>query len=285
MELFDDNTETNIFLQNNSPVDDFLGLSPAQMHHLLYDAFGDKSTVQFLPSIDDHTLDQIPLFRIAEEFLHIIQRDQRIKLTPLGALPKKVLVELYDKKFVLAENIESGITKLSREEDCIAIRSARLTAELAGLVKKVNGTLTLTKKATKLLETKNRSEMFKQFFQAFTDKFLWSFNDGYPEQPIGQLGWAFSVFMLDKFGTQATTAGFYTEKYLKAFPTFITYFQPRYSTVERQFFNCYGLRTFDRFFLWFGFVTLDKKKKYFDVDTDTIQRTNVVKNVFTIDKK
>jgi hypothetical protein len=76
-------------LQNNSPVDDFLGLSPEEMHHLLYGTYGDKSPVQFQNDIDERTLDQIPIFRIAEHFLKIIQRDRQIKLTPLGAFAQK----------------------------------------------------------------------------------------------------------------------------------------------------------------------------------------------------
>lgn len=278
-----DDIETNILLRNNAPMDDFLGLSPTEIHHLLYDAFGDKSPIQFHEGIDGKTLDQIPIFRIVEDYLKIIQRDKQIKLTPLGALPKKVMVELYDKRYLLEEHIENGITKLWREEDSISIRSARLTVELAGLVKKTSGKLTLTKTATKLLETNNRFQIFKQFFKAFTDKFLWSFNDGYPEQPIGQLGWAFSIIMLDKYGDQPQTVDFYADKYLKAFPKFITFFQPDYSTPERQFFRCYGVRTFDRFLLWFGFVTVDKQKIFLDLDTDKFKRTDLVQNIIKID--
>ena len=278
-----DDIETNILLLNNSPVDDFLGLSPTEIHNLLYDTFGDKSPVQFRDDIDDKTLDQIPLFKIVEDYLKIIQRDKHIKLTPLGALPKKVMVELYDKRFLLDEHIESGITKLWKGDDCIAIRSARLTAEIAGLVKKVSGKLTLTRTVTKLLETNNRLQIFRQFFQAFTNKFLWSFNDGYPEQPIGQLGWAFSLILLDRFGDQPQTVEYYAVKYLRAFPKFITFFQPDYSTPERQFFRCYGVRTFDRFFLWFGFVTVDKQKIFIDLDTDKFKRTDLVKRIFKID--
>jgi len=278
-----DDIEASFILRNNTPVDDFLGLSPTEIHHLLYDTFGDKSLVQFRDNIDDKTLDQIPLFQIAEEYLKIIQRDKQIKLTPLGALPKKVMVEIYDKRFLLDEHIENGITKLWKEDDCIAIRSARLTAEIAGLVKKVSGKLTLTKTATKLLETNNRLQIFRQFFQAFTNKFLWSFNDGYAEQPIGQLGWAFSVIMLDKFGDQPRTVDFYADKYLRAFPKFITFFRPDYTTPERQFFRCYGVRTFDRFFLWFGFVTVEKQKIFLDLDTDKFKRTDLVKSIFKND--
>jgi len=277
--------ETNMLLPTNSPIDDFLGLSPTEIHHLLYDTFGDKSPVQLLDKIDDKILDQIPLFRIAEEYLKIIQRDKQIKLTPLGALPKKVIVELYDKRILLEEHIENGITKLSREEDSVSITSARLTAELAGLVRKVSGKLTLTKAGTKLLDTNNRLQIFRQFFQTFTDKFLWSFNDGYPEQPIGQLGWAFSVIMLDRFGDQPQTVDFYADKYLRAFPKFITFFRHDYSTPEQQFFRCYGVRTFERFFLWFGFVTVDKQKKYLDLDIDKFERTDLVKSIFKIDEQ
>lgn len=280
-----DDIETNSLLRNNSPVDDFLGLSPTEIHHLLYDTFGDKSSVQFRNDIDDKTLNQIPLFRIAEEYLKIIQRDKQIKLTPLGALPKKVMVELYDKRFLLDEHIESGITKLWKEDDCISIRSARLTTEIAGLVRKANGKLSLTKTATKLLETNDRLQIFKHFFQSFTNKFLWSFNDGYPEQPIGQLGWAFSVIMLDKFGDQQSTADFYSEKYLKAFPKFITFFRHDYSTPEQQFFRCYGVRTFERFFLWFGFVAVNKQKIFLDLDIDKFKRTDLMKNIFKIDEQ
>lgn len=80
-----------ILLQNNSPIDEFFVLSPTQIHELLYDTFGNNSPVQFRHDIDDKTLDAILLFRIVEDYLKIIQRDKEIKLTPLGALPKKVM--------------------------------------------------------------------------------------------------------------------------------------------------------------------------------------------------
>ena len=272
--------ETNTLYQNNNPLDDFLGLSATEIHQLLYDTYDDKSIIQFRKDIEDEILDLIPLFRIAEDYLMIIQRDKQIKLTPLGALPKKVIVELYEKRYLLDENIENGITKLWREEDLISIKSARLAVELAGLVKKVSGKLTLTKTANKLLENNNRIQLFHKFFQAFTDKFLWSFNDAYPEQHTAQFGWAFSIYILHKFGDQARAVDFYADKYRKAFPQLITYFQPDYTTPERQFNNCYGLRTFERFFLWFGFATVEKQKKFLDLDHDTFKKTDLVNSIF-----
>jgi len=279
-----DDIETTILLQNNSPADNFLGLTPKEIHSLLYETFSDNSPIQFRNDIDNATLDRIPLFRVAEEYLKIIERDKQIKLTPLGALPKKVMVELYNKNILLDEHIENGLVKLWKEQDCISIMSARLTAELAGFVKKANGRLSLSKNGAKLIQTDNRIQLFKAFFHAFTDKFLWSYNDGYSAQPIGQLGWAFSVYMLDKFGDHSKTVDFYAGKYLKAFPKFISFFSYDFSTPKRQFTDCYGIRTFNRFFLWFGFVTVSKQKTYLDLDSDKFLRTELIKSVFTFDE-
>lgn len=278
-----DQVQSTFLLQNNAPVDDFMGLSANEMHHLLYDTFGDKSPIQFQEQIDDNTLDQIPIFRILEDYLKIIQREKLIKLTPLGALPKKVMVELYSKGYLPDDIIEAGITKLSREEDCISIRSARFAAELARLVKKVNGKLSLTKAALKLMETNNRVQLFKLFFQAFTQKFSWSYNDLYPEEPIGQMGWGFSLILLDKFGDKSQTLHFYSEKYTNAFPMFLDFFHPHYSSREEQFFRCYGIRTFERFFLWFGLVSVEKKREILNLNNDKFQKTELIKQLFILD--
>ena len=280
MEHFED---IEIMLLNNRPVENFLGLTPIEVNYLLYDTFGGKSPLQFSNDLDDNTLNQIPLFSVTEEYLKILQRNKQIKLTPLGALPRKVLVELYDKRILLDEQIESGLVKLWKEQDCLSIANARFTAELAGLVRKANGKLTLTKKGTKLLQNEHRIQLFKLFFQTFTEKLMWGSNDGYPDKTVGQLGWAFSVYMIMKFGDQANLTDFYAEKYLKAFPNFITFFKPSYSTPEEQCAHCYGIRTFDRFLLWFGFVTVERQKHYLDLETDKFTRTDIANKIFTFE--
>ncbi|MBI5042913.1 MAG: hypothetical protein HZC10_03605 [Nitrospirae bacterium] len=83
-------------LVNKIPLDDFCGLTPNEVHSLLYDTFGDNSPLKIKGDISNQTFNNIPFFRLTEEFLKIIQRDRFIKLTPLGALPKKILHELYN---------------------------------------------------------------------------------------------------------------------------------------------------------------------------------------------
>ncbi|MEO6550513.1 MAG: hypothetical protein ABIN94_21080 [Ferruginibacter sp.] len=279
----EDSINIDIILQNNSPVEEFLGLSPNGMHALIYDTLEEGSPIQFRDNITDDIFDQVPLFRLLEEYLKILQREKQIKLTPLGALPRKVVIELYEKRFITHDIIESGIAKINREHDCMSVLSARLTAEIAGLVRKANGKLTLTKNTTKLLKENNRNQLFKKFLQAFTDKFLWSYNDGYAEQPVAQLGWAFSAFMLYKLGGETRQADFYASRYLKAFPTFISFFKESYSTPEDQFIRCYTLRTFDRFMVWFGLVTLEIEGKY-NLEGGKVTGTGLLEKLFTFEE-
>ena len=81
--------ESMLFLVNNNPLDDFCGLSPNEVHSLLYDTFGDNSLLKIKADISDQTFNNIRFFRLTEEFLKIIQRDRFIKLTPLERCLKR----------------------------------------------------------------------------------------------------------------------------------------------------------------------------------------------------
>ena len=275
--------ETNILLKNNSPLDDFLGLSPNDMYDLIYYPHENNSPVQIRSDIDNSTFNKIPFFRIVEELLKIAQRDSFIKLTPLGALPKKVMVELYSYKFIPEYFLENGMTKLSRQQDSISIENAKMVVEVAGLVKKIKGKFSLTKNGTLLLKHENRLRLFHSVLEAFTERFTWSYNDGYSEHPIGQKGWAFSVFMLAKFGDEFQHGEFYGDKYVIAFPHFIDFFSGvTYETPRENCIRCYVVRTFDRFFEWFGFVTVEKGATIFS--KSNYKATDLIRNVFTIEE-
>jgi len=56
MNLLDD-IESTILLLNNTPLEDFLGLSPNEIQYLFYDPFSDKSYVQLREDFDNKTLD------------------------------------------------------------------------------------------------------------------------------------------------------------------------------------------------------------------------------------
>ena len=276
--------EAEVLLRNNSPIADFENLSPTNFHYILYNTYNENSPVHFHKHIDNETLDKVLLFRVVEDFIRIIEREKFIKLTPLGALPKKVMVELYDKKYIYDELIEIGITKLWKEQDCIAILSTKIVTEIAGITKKINGKMTLTKKGTTFLKLENRQAFFELFITTFADKFNWSFNDGYPEKPIGQIGWTFTVYLLEKYGKNFQSESFYAEKYLKALPDFLNEFETNgYRPQNELFASCYGVRTFQRFLEWFGLVETDREiRKKWNEDFE-IKATDILTKIFRID--
>jgi hypothetical protein len=275
--------EAIILLKNNSPLDEFCGLTPNEMNRLLYEPFGSNSVLSFQESINNETLDQIPFFRLTEEFVKLVHREKHIKLTPLGALTKKVMVELYEYKFIPEYLIEIGISKLWKEQDSISIMTARYNAQLAGIVKKSKGKISLTKLGEKLLKPENRLELFKAIFNSFSTEFNWGFMDGYPEAPVGQLGFGFTIYLLERYGSIERPSQFYSEKYLKAFPKFIYNFEDRiFSNKEDGFHQCYCLRTFERFLEWYGFVTISKERKLL-LDNQKVKTTELFRQVFKLE--
>lgn len=234
---------------------EFEGLTTQQVDDMIHRPMH-TSPVCIRPDIPDEVLDRIPLFRLAEAYLHIVQRDGEIKLSKLGALPKKVVVELYDLRILPEPMIEAGFYKVSAEDRWIALRSARIALQQAGIVKKVHGRITLTKWGGKLLADRDRNTLFLHFLQAYANKFNWGYNDCLPNPPIGQVAWTYTLYLLRRFGDEPRPAIFYARRYLKAFPDFLPHFENSYCSLHEMCYDCYTLRTFPRFLEWFGFVSI-----------------------------
>lgn len=279
-----DKIESMILLRNNTPLDDFMGLTPNEMTALCYEPFTDASPVRLRTTFSNEVLDRISLFRVAEEYLRILESLGELKFTATGALPPKIVKELYAKNYLVDEAIESGITKLAREENCIYILTMRFVVELAGLVKKKNNLYSLTKLGIKLLQPHKRSELFTAFFKAFTEKFLWSYLDRYNEHTAGQFAWAYSIYLLHKFGDKPQKADYYSNLYIRAFPTFLKQFISGYSTPEDIFESCYEVRVFKRFCQWFGLVTMEVHKDEVPYYKTTC-KTDLVELLFEFDEE
>lgn len=98
-----------------TPLVDFNGLTPAQMHQLLYQPLEPASVVRLRTAVADEVLAQVPLLCLTEAFLRLLHRDGPLRLTSLGALPRKCLRELYAHGFIREEGLERGLFTLSRE--------------------------------------------------------------------------------------------------------------------------------------------------------------------------
>lgn len=273
-----------VVLLNNKPLDIFDGLSPNEMHSLLYETFEERSPLRFRDSIENEVLDLSPFFRLCEELLFLVRRDGTLKLTPKGNLPRRTVLELYGHRILLDDIVESGIRKLLREENWWAIRVARLIVELSRLVRKANNKLMLTKKGSELLLKHNRDELFRRILRAYVVDFNWAYNDRFGEVPIGQFGIGFTLVLLIRYGASNQEVRFYADKYRVAFPRLLNELPvfPFDEPID-NFYSCYASRVFSKFLCWFGFVPPKEPKDFFVSIGQVTSKSGILDSVFLVD--
>lgn len=270
-------------LMNNAPSDDFLGLSPSEMHTLLYHPFKGESVLKINGQVSDSTLKMIPFFRSCEEFLKILFNEgSPVKLTPTGRLPRRICKELYSKEFILDYGIESGISKQYDEEDLISIKMTNILSQITKAVvyNEKDNKLYLTTKGQEYLE--NRQKFFNDLFENYCLQYNWGYHDRYGDFPIGQFGFGFTFYMLKKFGNEKHPKSFYAEKYIRAFPKMLDQVpESPFSTKEQTLSRCYSVRTFERFLEWFGMVTIEEKEKIF-TERNLVMKTGVFDDIVSL---
>lgn len=244
--------------QNSRPVPEFEGYSPIEMHKILHFPFEAAGLLQF-QKLSHRDYQKIPLLNLVKYLLHTIEKAGELKLTVKGFLPRKIVTELYEQGFFKEEFIEKGIVKLHRETDSMAVSLTRILMEMAGLIKKRKGKLSLTKAGIKI-KTENH-ELLQLIFLTLATRFNWAYFDRYGENHIGQMGWAFSLVLLSKYGRERRRNFFYVEKYFAAFPKLLNKVEPTYGTIAEYSSSCYSIRTFDRFLDYFGLIKIEDQSK------------------------
>lgn len=264
---------------NNAGRPEFAGMSSDDMHTLLRFPLSANSPVRLKKSISNQTLNEIGFFRLAEEFLKIVERDGSIKLTKAGYLPRRLVLELHNFHFVAEWIFDEDILRLRREEDSRVISSLHAVVALGGLVRKIHGKLFLTKKGEKLLAPTARAELLRIVIQSFMLEFNWAYNDGYPDFTLCADASGFTLYVLGKHGNVQRPKDFYAEKFLEAFPMARDEFM-RFDKAQKAFLNCYKIRTFSRFLEWFNFVDGSGGDKFGRNESSLVKKSKILDAVF-----
>lgn len=264
---------------NAKPVDDFDGLSAAQMHVMLYSPFSPDSIVQFNDKISDDIIRKIPLYGLLVSFLIKIKSGDD-KLTTRGNLSTSIVKSLYSGRFIKEKMIDSGLTKLSREESSMSIHLIHILAEISGLIWKTGNKLTLTEKAMVILD--NPYAMIQELFLHHVFDFNLGYFDNYPETHFGAQDISYTLYLLDKYGDRKRPTSFYADKLIKAFPEILTVFDDKkYVDAPTQFHQCMHTRIFNRvlhlYGLISGFTVMDDSG-----DDVLIQKTKIFDQLFKI---
>ena len=240
--------------RNARPIQGFLGLSPAQMHGLLYQPMESPELVKFNEEwLPEHAI----ALQLFNKLTDGIGKDG-VKATIRGNLPIKLCRDILANT---PEDLEMLPTRIRTETEFSDLHTLRILGELAGLIKQHKTKFVLTSLGQEITQPQHQKRLFHSLLRAYTTQFNWGYRDRYPELEIIQTGWLFSLYCLSSFGTQWRPCRFYTDKFVEAFPMALNEIdETPYSSVEERFHNCYQVRTLSRFARFWGLIDMRKYK-------------------------
>lgn len=248
---------------NSAPCSDFNGLSSEQMYNLEYFPFEDQCVVS-LNTLTKEQYEQIPLIRQALFLLNTLG-EKDLKLTNLGWLPLKIVAEMYalgQPEYI----IELFEQKRINEYDAKSVQMARGILEILKWVKTRKGILSLTVKGKKALT--NIDAAANDILRASLTEIGLHWLDGCDNDIIGNQGLAYSVWLLNKFGSKWHAGSFYQEHYQKVYAYPDTY-------------NIYAARVFDRLFYWLGLVEVKENRNAAGLRNNKYLKTDLFAKVFS----
>ncbi|MEZ5196568.1 MAG: hypothetical protein R2764_09250 [Bacteroidales bacterium] len=288
LEYFDEDfnfDQVSYDLDQSIPVDEYEGYTKAEIQAALYSIFSEKSPVRVRKDIPGRILDQLPFFRLSEYLLDTVAKTGEVKLTKFGNLPVKLVKHLYEQKFIREPMIEEGFYKLHKEEDSITINISHLILKFAGLLKRRNNKLSLTQKGIKTKS--DRVELLRVILATFALRFNWASLDGYGNSRTGQFGVGFTLLMLNKYGNEFRKSGFYSDKYMIAFPALLDDFLInsfyKYGDVERDFTRCFSIRTFEKYLEYFNLIEMEYEGDSLLLKKSFVKTSALFHSVFVFD--
>jgi len=90
---------------------------------------------------------------------------------------------------------------------------------MAGLVRKYRGRFIRSRLCRQWLDPLNLPAIYDRIFKTYTAEFNWAFGDYFPEIPILQQSFLFTLYLLQRYGKKWRSEEFYQDAFLTAFPT------------------------------------------------------------------
>lgn len=248
----------NFFGNGSEKCEQFEGLTPAEMNILAGAPYSDLSPIRLNKPLHPDVLASIPILNLSKFLLEAIAAAGEQKLTPKGNLPEKLVMAMYQTGFITPRYLnvyKEKITKI-REEDDKSFQFTRALLEQAGLIKKRNNKLSLTKTGLKLLT--DDASLFKQLLVTCSTQFDWSKMDGYENNDIGVYGFAYALKLMSVYGSEKRLLQFYAERYFKAFPWLVATRIHSYFNDPIKYSNdCFEHRALEILMTYFGLVRVE----------------------------
>ncbi len=208
--------DENIKQQNRLQLDDFHGLSPDQMHQILYFPFASPGLVRISEELDANP--GAPILTLFELLINAIG-DKGLKPTATGNLPRNFCREaalIYWGEQRYREETSNG--GINREEEFSDLNVTRIVAEMAGLVRKYKGRFILSRNCRQLLAEKGLAAVYPRLFRTYVETFNWAYRDGFPEMRLIQIAFLVTLYFLTRYGDIWRPQVFYEDAFIGAFP-------------------------------------------------------------------
>lgn len=241
---------------NTTGIDDFDGLSPEQMSALLYAPMDSPRTLSFAQSGVAAT--RAPIMIVFNAMADAMGEDG-LKATAKGNLPRALCQSAHSiYPGVVADDPTAGLISVNREDDFAALHIARIVGEMAGLIRKFKGRFRLTRKGERL---RKQDGIYPVLLATLAQKFNWPYSDGYPDLPLLQQAFAFTLYLIHRHGAKQHREKFYEDAFIRAFPMVLDSVEPSpYQDSETIVRRCYTLRTLVRFAGFLGLVDITQTK-------------------------
>ena len=240
--------------RNARPIQEFLGLSPAQMAGLLYQPLESPELVTFN---EEWLPEQSMALQLFDALVTSIGKDG-VKATSRGNLPIQLCRDILANT---PEDLFMRPPRIRTETEFDELHTMRIVGELASLIKQRKTQFVLTSTGRELTQPEHRARLFHTLLKAYVSEFNWGYRDGYPDVEIIQTGWLFSLYCLSSFGAQWRPCRFYADKFVEAFPMALKEIEgTAYTSIDEKFHHCYQTRTLVRFAQFWGLIDMRKRK-------------------------
>lgn len=237
--------------KNETPLDDFQGLSPEQMYAMLYYPLESPHIVE-LPDVLDAEPDApiITLFKFLIDGLG----EKGMKATATGNLLRNFCRDAMRHYMSEEEyNRRVEISEFQNEFEAVDFHITRITAQRAKLIRLFKGKFVVTNKCKDILRKHGMAGIYPLLLKTYARHISWDYAAYLSLLPIIQDSFLFLLYMLIKYGDTWRREDFYEALFLKAYPGSVHEIPGTpYLTSRQRFDWMFSASVLRNFFLFFG---------------------------------
>lgn len=202
---------------NARPIDDFEGLSPEQMHTVLYAPLNSEGTIHIAEHVQAGP--DVAVLMMLDELRQAIGSGTGVSRTRKRELPPKLVRRLYN--IVRRTPVFAGLlgpTRVRDEKDVPVVHVTRNILEVSGHLRTYGGKFIMSRSFRRQFKKSGYSTIYPELFRSYVQEFNWSFWPSYLDIDPFQQFFSFTLFQLAKRGHEFVRPSEYAARFYDAFP-------------------------------------------------------------------